>query len=102
MELRGLFAGGAGLLIPCWYMSRRMKEVARQTWPVCVSMGFCGIFLWDQILFSEYLASRGNISTWLDTSEAVAGISGVLMIFVWILNGMTLWIDKKLEEEEKL
>ena len=99
LNLGSLLLGLAAWGIPVWYLSRRVRGRARRGGPCLASLGCCGASLWFQILYDSHLARIGDVSAWLDTVDAVAKVSGFLLVTTLLVNAVVLLADRGLERE---
>ena len=101
LNLGSILLGLAAWGCPAWYLSRRMKGKERSGWSHLASLGCCGASLWFQILYDSHLARVGDVSAWLDTVDAVAKVSGFLLVTTLLVNVVVLLADRGLERENE-
>ena len=94
LNLGSVLLGLCAWAAPMLYASRRVKGARRSGLPCGVSLGCCGMSLWFQLLYSSHLAAAGDVAALLDTADAVAKVSGFLLITTVLLNAAILWCDR--------
>lgn len=59
------------------------------------SLAFCGLALWLQIYYNNYLIQMEDWGALADTSNIVRDISGILLFTTFILNSLNFYFSKK-------
>ncbi len=92
LNLWSLILGLIAWILPVIILVRPGKIGAKACALLCAgSLSACAISLCMQIFYSDYLVKIEDWSALLDTSEAVARVSLLLLIVTIILNGIALW-----------
>ncbi|MGI5962630.1 MAG: hypothetical protein ACOX7N_02805 [Lawsonibacter sp.] len=99
LNLGSIVLGLLAWSCPIWYLTRRTKGQNRGGWAYLISLGCCTTALWFQILYDAHLAKIQDVSAWMDTIDAVAKVSGFLLLTTLLVNVFVLWMDGKLEME---
>jgi hypothetical protein len=72
------------------------RQVKLNVWLMSVlSLLACAIALYFQLYYQQYLIDIDDIPALLDTYKSVALISGILLTFTILLNGLNLTINRK-------
>ncbi|WP_349672569.1 hypothetical protein [Lacrimispora sp.] len=70
------------------------KKAGNRKWVIfsLTSVSVCGLSLYMQILYTDYLVKINDWSALMDTSSGVVSITGLLLIVTIILNLVTLFL----------
>lgn len=101
MNLGSLLLGLTAWGIPVRYFSRRKPGGDRAGLACVLSMAACAGALFLQILYNKHLAEIQDWSALMDTSGAVAQVSGFLLAVTLILDLFCLWAEGKLNGRER-
>ena len=96
LNIGSLLLGLIAWILPVINLMRNNKH-EHKNWGVLsfISISACAISLIFQILYNDHLVKIEDWSAIMDTSHGVVVASAVLLIFTFILNGLTFIVYRK-------
>ena len=102
LNLGSLACGLAGWIVPFLGLRKgRIPAPGGQGVAAAFSLTLCGLALWMQLRYQQHLSDIGDWSALMDTSGAVTGAGGFLLLSTVLLNLALLYLVGRAGEERE-